>query len=547
MNLDERQIVWPPTMPGPWSGHPPVGTLQAVVPLLMADPAAEALTFEDGASFTRGELLSAIRRFGGFLSERVEPGDRVLLGVSNRVEFLIAWLGILANGAVPVMVDPAMGPYEAGYIVSDSEPVAVVVEGRIATLLDDQTLAPDVALIRVEGPEPHGLERYRSVDLPVDQFFLVHELATPAGINYTSGTTGPPKGCIQSHLQFSRYADVYLRLYPFRSSDVILNLLQFHYGDALWMWIMALRLNARYVSVRRFSVRRFWTLVTQFRVTTFFAIGAIPTLLLKGPCPSPIPSTLRFALQVAVPRKLHQELIDRFGFPWIEVYGLSESGPVICMPPAHAENYIDTGAIGIPAPEVEVKVVAEGSVLEGACTGELFVRSPGVMIGYLNHPSATAEVLNEGWLRTGDMVRRDASGVYYFLGRIKSVIRRGGQNVAPAEVEAVLSLHPKVHEAAVIPVGDELMGEEIKAIVLMRAGQSFEPEALARFCGEKLAAFKVPRYFEERIEPFPRTASMRIRKELLAENGVKGAGTAWDSRAFQAQVEPTRAGCERAR
>jgi crotonobetaine/carnitine-CoA ligase len=187
--------------------------------------------------------------------------------------------------------------------------------------------------------------------------------------------------------------------------------------------------------------------------------------------------------------------------------------------------------MGVAAPEVELRVVddAERDVPVGQ-SGELLVRAPGLFAGYLNQPEATAAAMRGGWYRTGDLVRADTEGFYYFLGRKKDIVRRGGENIAAAEVEEVLRMHPKIRDAAVIAVPDEIRGEEVKAYVLLAEGcaaDELPPEEIVAHCADRLAAFKVPRYVEYRSADFPRTPTMRVRKEDLKAAPDLTANT-WD-------------------
>jgi crotonobetaine/carnitine-CoA ligase len=199
------------------------------------------------------------------------------------------------------------------------------------------------------------------------------------------------------------------------------------------------------------------------------------------------------------------------------------------MPAHRAAEFVGTGALGIPYPDVEARLVDEnGNELAGAAVGELEMRGQITFEGYVNNPEATAEVMHDGWLRSGDIMRRDERGVYYFQGRRKELIRRSGINVAPAEVEGVLRLHPDVLDAAVVPVEDEVMGEEIKAYVELVDGAVFRPEELAAHCSARLNKHKVPRYIEQRTEPFPRTPTQRIPKTQLMVDGRHTVDHAWD-------------------
>jgi crotonobetaine/carnitine-CoA ligase len=192
---------------------------------------------------------------------------------------------------------------------------------------------------------------------------------------------------------------------------------------------------------------------------------------------------------------------------------------------------VGSGSIGVAMPETELRVVdAEDRDVPVGQTGELLVRGPGLFVGYLNRPDATAEAMRGGWFHSGDLVRTDERGFYYFLGRKKDIIRRSGENIAATEVEDVLRTHPKVMDVAVIPVPDPIRGEEVKAYILPTEGNSvatLPPEEIIAHCKEKLAPFKVPRYLQYRTTDFPRTPSMRVQKEELkkAEDLIAGS---WD-------------------
>jgi len=196
----------------------------------------------------------------------------------------------------------------------------------------------------------------------------------------------------------------------------------------------------------------------------------------------------------------------------------------------------------VPDPEVELRVVDDsGNDVAAGEQGECLVRAPDMFRGYFNRPDATAEALRDGWYHTGDLVRRDARGFVYFLGRKKDIIRRGGQNVAAAEVETVLRLIPEVKDAAALPVPDEIHGEEIKIYLQLVDGATeadLPPEAVIAHCAERLSAFKVPRYIEYRRGDFPRTPSMRVQKQDLKAEKPDLREGAWDREAAMGRRHP---------
>jgi carnitine-CoA ligase len=285
--------------------------------------------------------------------------------------------------------------------------------------------------------------------------------------------------------------------------------------------------------MRRFSVSRFWDVVREHGVTLILSFASIPLFLLKAePGPRDRDNSVRVARHLAMPPDLHRQVADRWGFPWIEGYGITEGNVVTSMPLEYASEMTGSGSIGISAPEVEIRLVGDdGADVPIGATGEFLVRGPGMFRGYLGRPEATAEVLSDGWLRTGDLGREDERGFFYFMGRKKDVIRRSGQNLTAAEVEDALRCHPMIVDAAVIPVPDRDRGEEVKAFVLLVEGKTASDlpgDEIVEFCADRLAWYKVPRYLEYRAADFPRTPSMRVRKEVLkAQRGEETEGC-WD-------------------
>ena len=245
---------------------------------------------------------------------------------------------------------------------------------------------------------------------------------------------------------------------------------------------------------------------------------------------------MRFAVQVGIPSpEVHRRLVERWGFPWLELYGLTETGIVTAVRPADGLASTGTGTIGTAVPGAELRIVGgDGADAPNGVDGELLVRAPGLMREYLNRREATAEAMRDGWFHTGDLVRRDDEGRLYFAGRLKDIVRRSGENVSAAEVEAVIREHPAVLEAAVTPVADELRGEEVKAHILLQDGigpEQAPPESLAAHCASRLAANKVPRFISYRDRDFPRTPSMRVAKRALIESDPDPRAGVWDREA----------------
>jgi crotonobetaine/carnitine-CoA ligase len=508
--------------------------VQLVVEACEASPQTPAIVFEDGPEISRENFLAAIDGFSSWLHGRIYPGDRVAIVMHNRIEFMIAWIAVVAKGGTLVSVNHDARRHDAHHVLLDSGSRVAIVDAETHELVAG--LAPELPelehVVLVDGPEPGGLAWYRDDGAPG----LAEPRVDPDGLTnvyYTSGTTGPPKGCMLGHDYWLRFTGLYLDLYGIEPDDRLLCCLQFFYGDPPWQLLASLQAGTTLVAMRRFSVSRFWDVVRDNGVTQVFGLASIPSLLLKAPASErDRDHGVRFAVQIGVAKDLHAEMVERWGFPWMEGYGLTETGLVVSMPTADAERMTSSGSIGVPVPGAKIRLLDEqGREVRDGEPGEMLIRAPGLFKGYLNRPEATAEAFAEdGWMRSGDIGRRDAEGFLYFMGRRKDIIRRSGENVAAAEVEQVLRSHPKVLEAAVIPVPDELRGEEIKAYVGLVEGEtpaSVPPQALIDHCAAELATYKLPRYVAYRQE-FPRTPSMRVKKSELIEESSDLTAGAWD-------------------
>jgi carnitine-CoA ligase len=501
------------------------------------DPELPALIFEDGVVVTRGRLWAEAESFAGYLRSRVEPGDRIAVMMPNRAEFMITWLAAVACRAVLVSLNPAARSHDAGHILRDSAArVAVVGREHEALFRELKPSCPALAEIVVASEdEPGGLAAFSG---PPPGPRGNEAAGDVTNVYYTSGTTGPPKGCMVGHDYWIRFADLVIGLYGITARDRMLCCLQFFYNDPPWQLLVAMRMRTALVVMRRFSVSRYWRVVREHGVTVLFGIASTASLLLKAPVSGDDSDhQVRLAIQVGIPAPLHKDLVARWGAPWVEAYGLTETGLIVSMPVESAAVMTGSGSIGRPCPGADVRVVdLAGADVADDQVGEIVVRAPGLMRGYLNRPDATAETYRDGWLHTGDLGRRDSQGFLYFQGRMKDIIRRAGENIAAAEVETVLRSHPGVLEVAAVPTPDSLLGEEVKVHVLLASGETAEsvpPAELIAFSEARLARYKVPRFLEYRADDFDRTPSMRVKKENLDRSSDpsrvwdRAAGLGW--------------------
>ncbi len=478
------------------------------------DATGERFTFADVDRRSTGFAL-ALRGLG------VEPGDRVAVMLRNQPEFPLLWLALAKLGAVLVPVNTGYREFDGAHVLRHSGARFAIVAEEFTGLLSK--IAPETSLERVLTPagltDPGGDPAFAS------------EGERPVNIQYTSGTTGAPKGCVLPNRYWTTLAISLATDFPaVGADDVVLTAQPFHYIDPQWNVALGLAGGATLVVLDRFHPSTFWEKVREHGVTWFYCLGLMPTLLLRQPG-----SELDKAHQVraicasAIPRDLHAALETRWGAPWYEAFGMTETGGDIRMYPADHEETVGTGCLGRSAPTREVMIAdAAGKPLPRGETGELLIRGVGLMHGYHDDAEATARAFEGGWFHTGDLATMDGEGRVYYVGRTKDMIRRSGENVSADEVERALQLHPAVKLAAVIAVPDDLRGEEVKAYIVLdeNGGHRCEPAELAEFCSAKLAYFKVPRFWAF-ADGLPMTPSERVAKGELRKAADLRAGS-WD-------------------
>ncbi|WP_017595993.1 AMP-binding protein [Nocardiopsis potens] len=473
-------------------------------------PDRTAWTFDEtGRDLTFAEVDRLTDAFAAFLAEAgARPGDRVALMTGNRPEFPLAWLAAGKLGAVAVPVNDRYRDHDAAHVLAHSGARIALASGGCTGLLErirESTSLELIVDLDAFAPPP---ARFTAPVPPVSE--------TVANVQYTSGTTGAPKGCLLPHRYWASLAAGLVEGFPdIGADDTVLTAQPFHYVDPQWNVALGLASGARLVVLDRFHPTSFWSKVREYGVTWFYCLGMMPRLLLEMPAsPDDRAHRVRAVSASAIPADLHAALERRWGAPWFEAFGMTETGGDIRMGPEDHDACVGTGCLGRAVPGREAAVLgADGAPLPRGEVGELAIRGTGLMHGYFRDPEATERAFRGGWFRTGDLARMDAEGRLYHAGRTKDMIRRSGENIAAAEVERVLELHPAVEAAAVLAEPDGLRGEEVHAVVVPR-GSACPPEELAGFCAERLAYFKVPRYWTFR-SGLPMTASERVAKGEL--------------------------------
>lgn len=516
--------------------------LPASVPQLLAEATADApdrpvLHFiEDGRSFTYRQLSAQVAAFADGLSRLgVGRGTHVGVMLPNVPEFPISWLAIATLGAVMVPINIAYTGREFEYVTGDAQAEFLIVEreyadGAAASWIGDPRRAGRVVVRDEANARPVAATRgWQDVLESGSPDFLAAppRASDLLNIQYTSGTTGFPKGCMLTQ----EYWLVAGKANAFRDGVVYERLLAstpFFYMDPQWLLMMSLFHRATLNVARRQSVSRFLGWLRDYRIQ--FCLFPQPLLQRPETGDERLPA-LRRANIYGLKPSLHAAAEKRFGINMREAFGMTEIGPAMFMP-LSATDMIGSGSCGRPGPFRECRVVREDGTEAGAGEmGELQVRGRGILKGYYRNAEATRSAMDGDWFRTGDLFRRDERGYFRIVGRKKDMIRRSSENIPAREVEAVIMGLGGIAEVAAIPVPDPLRGEEVKICVVVdeaaAGGGRLTPEAIVAHAARELAPFKVPRYVEFRTA-LPKTPSGKIRKhELIAEKEDLRTGS-WD-------------------
>ncbi|CAB4714253.1 MAG: AMP-binding protein [Actinobacteria bacterium] len=490
---------------------------------------------------TYAQVNGAANQIANLLVSRgIQPGDKVALSCVNVPYFTIVYYGILKAGATVVPLNVLLKGREVAYHLADSDAKAyfcfqgtpelpIGQEGYSGFTETDSCehffmiTADPAAESPIEGTDTMG--RSMAGQAPTFDAVATDEDDT-AVILYTSGTTGQPKGAELRHRNMrdnalsgadlfaadAAHPDTYLCVLPLFHSfgQTVIQNGGFAFGGTV-------------VMLPRFEAKPALDLMLKEKVT-FFA--GVPTMywgllgaLEDGVDVSAIATNLRIAAAggSALPVEVHKNFEKKFGVTILEGYGLSETSPVASFSP-HGEP-VRVGSIGTPIPGVEMKLLQADSwdeiEADPEAVGEIAIKGHNIMKGYYDRPEATAEVLQDGWFRSGDLGRRDDDGWYYIVDRSKDMIIRGGYNVYPREIEEVLLTHPAVSLAAVIGVPHESHGEEIKAVVILESGATATPEELVAWGKEQMASYKYPRIVQI-VDALPMTATGKILKRELS-------------------------------
>ncbi|MEY9848744.1 long-chain fatty acid--CoA ligase [Streptacidiphilus sp. MAP5-3] len=443
----------------------------------------------------------------------IGAGERVLLIAPSVPEFVAAYYGVLSVGAIAVTANTMAPAPELEYIGTDA---------GISLVLGWHAVSPAPAVAAAAIGVPYW-ELQRELDglTPEGNSTVAPTDATPddtAAILYTSGTTGRPKGAMLTHGNLHACASIYQGIHDLGPDDRAgIALPLFHvYGQACIL-ATTMRVGASLSLLPRFDPHEMLAMIRDQRLTTTAGVPTMWNALLhaSGDADPADFASLRLASSggASLPGEVKRAFEERFGCTILEGYGLTETTGSATV--QVADRATTVGSVGAPIPGCEIAVRAlDGAELAAGEIGEVHVRGPVVMKGYWGRPEATAEVLHDGWLATGDLGRIDDAGELHIVDRKKELVIRGGYNVYPREVEEVLYEHPDVVEAAVIGVPDAHYGEEVAAAIALRPGATPDAAALRAWAKERLSAYKVP-HLVAFVDTLPKGATGKILKRAI--------------------------------
>jgi crotonobetaine/carnitine-CoA ligase len=484
----------------------------------------------DGVELSYGEVAERVERLSvRYARAGYTTGHRVALLLENRPAFFEHYLALNALGCGIVPVNPEYRHDELVFQMSHSKAdLAVAVSGRVADLVraaaERGKPLPVVDADHLPASFPAPVARAGDWQPGIE---------AECSLLYTSGTTGRPKACILTnryYLEAGRwYRDLGGLAAIHEGRDRIYNPLPLYHMNAQAVTATMVMLTGNCMILpERFSPSRWWGEIAETRATVIHYLGVVPPLLLgQPPSADDRAHQVRFGLGAGVEPQLHAAFEERFAFPLVEIWGMTETGRILAV--TGLPRLIDTRAFGRPTGGLEARVVdAQDRELPRGSDGEFIVRwggaegpRHGFFSGYLDNEAATAEAWRGGWFHTGDIVRQDASGMLYFVDRSKNIIRRSGENVAAAEVEAVLQSAPWVKQVAVVACPDEVREAEVLACVVPRAGTSIDA-ALARdlhdWAAERLAYYKAPGWVLF-LDALPTTGTQKIQKHQIFGKG----------------------------
>jgi acyl-CoA synthetase (AMP-forming)/AMP-acid ligase II len=506
-----------------------VGITQSVKRAVQQNPRGRATVF--GARTRRWDEFGArVARLGaGLQSIGVQPGDRVAVLALNSDRYLETYAAVPWAGAVVVPLNIRWAAAENVYAINDSGAKALIVDDTFAALA--ASIRPELGSVGEiihmgDAAPPAGMTSYEHL---IESSARMPDVGRSgedlAGIFYTGGTTGFPKGVMLSHRSLWACAAANMAIFPVSRDFIYLHAApMFHIAD-FSMTMVTLSAGAQNAIIPGFTAERVLAAIEEHRVTSVLLVPTMIHMLVTHPqLAKTDTSSLKDLIYGASP--MPEELLRQamHALPhcrFIHAYGQTELSPTVTtLPPEYhtlngpAADKLTSVGRAVSSCEVEV-VDAEGVEVPRGAIGEIRVRGLNTMLGYWNKPEETAATFRDGWVYTGDAGRMDEEGFLYIVDRIKDMIISGGENVYTVEVENACLKHPAVSQCAVIGIPHETWGETVHAIVVVKDGEQVLAEDLIAHCHRLIAGYKCPRSIEFRSEPFPLSGAGKVLKRQL--------------------------------
>jgi len=460
------------------------------IPQLLQDRAAAGpdkiflISEADKRQFTYSEFEALVRRVAGMLwANGVRKGDVISLLLPNSVEYVVAYFACWHLGALAGPINSLLKSQEIEYVISNSESKVLLVASEFEPRIENKNFIvfDDVGKVDAEPIEPARI----NCD---DEAIII----------YTSGTTGKPKGCLLTHGNVIANARQISTWLSFTAADRLLSMMPLFHMNAVSVTTMsALYAGGSTVVTPKFSASRFWQIISDYQITSFGSVATMLSMLLSS-YPDGVPTglstkQLRFAMcgSAPVPAEVLKRFEETFNCLVVEGYGLSESTCRSTFNPPDQRRR--PGSCGLPIGN-EMRVVDDDDrAVPDGTLGEIVLRGENILKGYYKNPDATEIAFRNGWFHTGDIGYRDADGFYYIVDRKSDMIIRGGENIYPREIDEVLYQHPNVAAAAAVGVPDDLYGEEIAAVIVLKDGTKVSEQEVIDFCKARLADYKCPK------------------------------------------------------
>lgn len=478
-----------------------------------------------GCSLTYKELDTVTSKLAaGLIELGVKRGDSIVLFLPNSLEFVIGYYGVLKTGGVVSPANPLYKEAELKHQLNDSEAVAIITNGNsyaTVKVIRNETKLKSIILTDSEQFEETVLmEEILAKHTPTPPILDLNPKEDIAAIEYTGGTTGFPKGAMLTHFNLVANAIQNATWFGWSHEDTIIGLLPFYHSWGACTCINSpIYSGARAVILPRFDAEELLRTVEKERATVIYGVASMFATLLNSPLIGEYDlSSLKYvkAGAMPIPPEIKARWEQLTGVKMVLGYGLSEASPETHDSPLQR---VKPETIGIPIMDTDARIMDEatGKVkLPSGEVGELVIKGPQVMKGYLNRPEDDQEALRHGWLYTGDLALMDEEGYFRIVGRKKETIKYKGYTIAPSEVEAVLNKHPAVKECAVVGKPSALVGEIPKAYVVLRDGHTLSEEELIQFCEQRVALYKKIRAVEF-VKEIPKTQAGKIRRRVLRD------------------------------